>query len=367
MSKLDKDIHQKELAIRFCLVNSMVPFLEVNVQNFRELSDTSTLITDIDVLGVRIDSTGRPRRVIFDCKTLGKTSPINRAFWAAGLMKFVSCNEAFIVLRKKASEAHRLSAKQIGVHLFDERQFRNYAETCSVNFTLDYCYSSDIKSWTNLFLSASGNSNLEQFLNFVNSELPTEKDFVRGVRKFLAALNKIKGELDPDKAKHRAIFFYALSIFMYLMSQVVHDLRNIVDYEIEAHAFEKLLKYYIWGGRDSFILRNKMTELFSISNETSSGTEPELKNWPEFMELTRKLLDSPDDIQACIWPLREISFMNISERSKEKDDFNSLNIRNNNRTRQFSVSTARYLVDAVKLPKEFRLSLEKSFDSLREI
>lgn len=367
MTKLDKDIHQKEMAIRFCLVNSMVPFLEVNVHNYRELSDTSTLITDIDVLGVRLDSTGRPRKVIFDCKTLGKTSPINRAFWAAGLMQFVSCNEAFIVLRKKASEAHRLSAKQIGVHLFDERQFRNYAESCSIDFSLDYCYSSNINSWVELFSSASGNKNLEQFLNFLNSELPIEEDFVKGVRKFLAALNKIKGELDPDKPKHRAVFFYALSVFMYLMSQVVHDLRNIVDFETEAPAFEKLIKYYIWGGRDSFILRNKITELFSNTNEAASGTEPELKNWPEFMELTRKLLDAPDDILKCIGPIREISFMNISERSIEKDQFNSSNINSNKRTRQFTVSTARYLVDAVKLPREFNQALEASFDSLREL
>ena len=80
MAKLDKDIHQKEAAIRFCMINGLMPFLEVNVNNYRELSETSTVITDIDVLGVSVNSTGRPKRVIFDCKTLGKTSPINRAF-----------------------------------------------------------------------------------------------------------------------------------------------------------------------------------------------------------------------------------------------------------------------------------------------
>src|SRR5690554_6340781 len=117
MSKFDKDIHQKEMAIRYCLINEMVPFLEVNINNYRELSDASTLITDIDVLGVKVNSSGKQEKVIFDCKTLGKTSPINRAFWAAGLMQFAQCSEAFVILRKRASEAHRLSARQLGVHL----------------------------------------------------------------------------------------------------------------------------------------------------------------------------------------------------------------------------------------------------------
>ena len=125
MGKLDKDIHQKESAIRFCVLTGSLPFLEVNVENRRELSDSATIITDIDVLGVSIDASGTNRRIIFDCKTLGKTSPINRAFWAAGLMKYALCDEAFVILRKKASEAHRLSAKDINVHLYNENQFSN--------------------------------------------------------------------------------------------------------------------------------------------------------------------------------------------------------------------------------------------------
>jgi hypothetical protein len=34
----------------------------VNVENYRELSDTSTIITDVDVLGVAFDITGKPER-----------------------------------------------------------------------------------------------------------------------------------------------------------------------------------------------------------------------------------------------------------------------------------------------------------------
>lgn len=54
MANLDKDLGLKQDAIRFCLINGYLPFLEVNVENYRELSDTSTIITDVDVLGVAL-------------------------------------------------------------------------------------------------------------------------------------------------------------------------------------------------------------------------------------------------------------------------------------------------------------------------
>lgn len=366
MSKFDKDIHQKEMAIRYCLVNEMIPFLEVNIQNYRELSDTSTLITDIDVLGVKVESAGKPQKVVFDCKTLGKTSPINRAFWASGLMKFTDCSEAFVILRKKAPEAHRLSARQINVHLFDEQQFTSYAESSSLDFRLDYSYSTNISNWIELFATAEGNSKLEQFLQFLNNDIPSEKDVVKGFRKFLVALDKVKGELDPEKSKHKAIFNYSLSIFMYLMSKIIHDLRGVVDYEVNEENYGKLMKYYIWGGRDSFLLKNRMTELFSSSTNSTAVSEPEIKNWSAYLELTRKMLDSPSDIQKCVFPIREVSFMNIISRSSNKDHFTSVYLSDNKRVRQFSSSAAKYLVDAVRLPKEFSAQLEGTFDELRD-
>lgn len=355
------------MAIRYCLVNEVVPFLEVNIQNYRELSDTSTVITDIDVLGIKVESFGRPKKIIFDCKTLGKTSPINRAFWASGLMQFTDCAEAFVILRKKASEAHRLSARQINVHLFDEQQFINHGESCSIDFRVDYCYSTTITNWIDLFSSVSGNTKLGQFVRFLNSDIPAEKDTARAFRKFLVALEKVKGELDPDKAKHKAVFNYALSVFMYLLARIIHDFRSVVDYDVGGNEYEKLMKYYIWGGRESFLLKNKMKELFSNTVDSPFVSEPEIKNWPKYLELTRMLMDSPGDVQKCIFPVREIAFMDIALRSVDKDRFSSRYITNNKRVRQFSTSAAKYLVEAVRLPKDFTVQLESTFDEIREI
>lgn len=359
MAKFDKDLHQKEMAVRFCLVNGMIPFLEVNVQNFRELSDTSTVITDVDALGVRIDSTGQPRKVIFDCKTLKSTSPINRAFWASGLMQFTGCQEAFIVLRKRASEAHRLSAKQIGVHLFDEKQFNSYGESCSVDFNIDYSYSTCIQSWVKLEESCNGNQPLQQFLSFLCNDIPLERDCVKGFRKLLAAIKKVRGEFDPTKEKHRAVFLYSLSVFAYLMSQIVHDLRNIVDFDANEKVFEKALKYYIWGGKDSFDLRNKLQTL--QPNAVHVDAELKLNNWDGFIELSRNLMDSPSNIQQCINPIRELGFRELVEKDESKDRYCKGVISKNNRIRQFTSFMGAYLISATELPKDLNELIDASF------
>ncbi|MDT3275308.1 hypothetical protein Q4Q54_17745 [Shewanella sp. SP2S2-4] len=367
MGKLDKDIHQKEMAIRFCLVNDMTPFLEVNIQNHRELSDTSTIITDIDVMGIESLPSGKARKTIFDCKTLNKTSPINRAFWASGLMRFSNCEQAFIVLRKRASEAHRLSARQIDVHLFDEKQFNNYGESCSIDFNIDYCYSSNISSWLKLYDCSKGNVELQTFVEFISNVVPMEVDYVKAYRKFTSALKKVKGELDPQKPKHQAIFYYTLSIFSFIMSQIVHDLRNIVDFDADELSFEKILKYYIWGGRESYTLKQNLQKAYNAVNQMHPEIDSELKmnKWMEFIELCRNLLDSPNDIQKCITPMRELGFRTVVEKNVLKEEYCKKIIVENNRIRQYSQQMAAYLISVGGLPKEFMDYFDEAFNELK--
>src|ERR1700687_4093983 len=120
MGKYDKDRFLKELAVRLCLARGMLPFLEVLVPNVSELSDSTEVLTDIDVLGLQSVQDGGLRRIAFDCKTTNKMSPINRAFWAAGILKYTRCDESFVILKSKAVHNHRISALSINVDLHDE-------------------------------------------------------------------------------------------------------------------------------------------------------------------------------------------------------------------------------------------------------
>lgn len=365
MASLDKDLNQKQDAIRFCLINGYIPFLEVNVENYRELSDTATVITDVDVLGVAFDISGKTRKVIFDCKTLKSTSPINRAFWASGVMSFLGYDEAFIILRKKSSEAHRLSAKTINVHLFDEEQMQSYAQSFSMNFNLDYSYSTDIDNWVKMHEIFRADRILQQYGDFLNCSVPTENDPPKNLRRFIAALQKIKNELDPQKINHRAMYYHSLMTFSYVMACLIQQLRGLIDFNYNQDEFTKLLKYYIWGGKDGFILRNRMRELLSSQNTSIQNIEPELRNWDEFIELTRSLLDSPNDMVQCCHVLREFSFSELATKNDNKDENLSNLISSNARIRQFIMLLARYLTNSMKMPKDFVAELSAQFDRRR--
>lgn len=365
MGKTDKDLHQKQSAIRYFTVRGFVPFLEVEVENKKELSDQSTIITDIDVLGVKIESSGHASRVIFDCKTLGKASPINRSFWAAGLMKYANCDEAFVLLRKTASEAHRLSAKQLDVHLFDERQFANFAEAFSLEFKSDFCYSANVARWINQRDVYQSGGGFEKFGKFLNSEIPLETNCPRGLRRLMSALLKGSGEFDPSRAAHVSVFQHALMAFSYLMSKIVHDLKGIVDFDAERDKFEKILRYYIWGGRESYSQRQKLTELFHGVSQESTGLATELPEWDRFVELTRKLLDAPAEVFGCCFILRELSLRSVSEISEEKDMLLSDCLAKSNRTRQFILDMSRYVVKATKIPDDLDKIVMRDLSNLR--
>jgi hypothetical protein len=365
MSGLDKDIHQKESAIRFCLLTNHLPFLEVIVKNHRELSDSVTTLTDIDVLGITIDASGQRRRIVFDCKTLGKTSPINRAFWAGGLMQYTSSNEAYVILGKRASEAHRLSARHINVYLFDEKQFANYSESYSLNFKLDYCYSTNISNWVSYAQIFYKNSLFEKYGHFLNSESALELDVARGVRRLIAALQKGRGEFNPERQDHMAIYYHSIMVFSFLMSQIVQDLKNVIDYDAPQEDFERILKLYIWGGHESFKQRQEIKRMFSDS-QPSSTLDLEMPQWDSFIELVRKLLDSPTDVFKCCFPMREISLRSLSNIDNAKDLYLARTIASNGRIRQFLTSQAKYLVKATRLPFDFEVKLTNVFDELKE-
>ena len=365
MGQLDKDLKQKEGAVRFAVLRGYLPFLEVFVENRKELSDASTIITDIDVLASSIDASGAMHRIAFDCKTLGKTSPINRALWAAGLLRYTSCDEAFVILRKKASEAHRLSAIEIDVHLFDEKQFANYAESYAVDYKLDYCYSTDIQSWVAHSKLYSASGGFGKFGRFLNNEVPLEDHAERGVKRLLAALLRGCGEFDPTKATHQAIFQHSVMVFSFLLAKIVHELKNIIDFDADKIEFERILKFYMWGGREAYQRRQKMAHLFASSNQSFPGVDPELNEWNDFIELVRKLLDAPHEVFRCCFIARELSFRNVVPRVPEKEIYLAKWISESSRTRQFTVAQARYLYKAAKLPREFEVDLVSQFDELK--
>jgi len=352
MAKLDKDIVQKEKAIRYCISNGVLPFLEVVVDNSREISDVKTVITDLDVLGIEVSRRGVTRKILFDCKTVAKMSAINRAFWAAGVMAYTGCEESYVILTKKASEAHRVSARSLNVHLFQEQDFHSYAQSANINYLDALSYSSNISNWHSFYSIFEKNKNISSLGEYINTKLPLEKDNAKSLRELLGVIRLNKGEFDPAKPEHMAIYCSIILGFMLVMAPICTQISDIYNQEMSQREFEKILRYYIWGGRESYIQRRELKNAVLDATGSEKG-ELELPGWDGFIKVSRTFLDAPSELRKALIPCREVSLRCISPKDDEVDKQLHIKIKKSNRINQFIIASSTYLYKATGMPKDF--------------
>jgi hypothetical protein len=164
MARGDFDTEHKADALRYCVVLGAVPYLDVDVASAIDLTSDEKVLTDIDVLGLQLEEDGSTRRLLFDCKgeklsSKGSgPSPMSRSFWLAGLMAYVHADEGFVILRRRAEKAHRLSAQTLNVRLFDKPSFSAYAAAANPEYHLLSSYATSTEAWYRLMegVNASG-------------------------------------------------------------------------------------------------------------------------------------------------------------------------------------------------------------------
>lgn len=355
-----KDIHQKMKAVRYCVALGIIPYMEVVVRYTSEVSDTPSNITDVDVLGVRPGSDGRSHRIIFDCKTLNKMSPINRALWASGLMNLTASDEAFVILLKSAPEVHRLAGNSLKVRLFTEASFDKFAHSAAKDYSVANSYIEKQDAWDRLAEVPAKFPSIEPFWTFLNSGAALEMDGKQGLRSLMSKCKRIEGELDPLKAEHRALFKLALCQLCFYMSEMVRDFHNIFSPEMDKNAFEKILRYYIWGGRENYELRQRLNVAIHAAkgNPETSGVQFEFPAWDRFVDLFRSFLNAPLLLGSVCLPLKDAAFREVCSPSVDLDRRLAQRLDANDRIRQFILAASSYLIAATRLPKDFKACVD---------
>lgn len=364
MSVLDKDIHQKAKAIRYCISNGILPYLEVIVENVREISDIKTVITDLDVLGVEFSRRGIIKRTLFDCKTVNKMSAINRSFWASGIMSFTGCSESYVILSKKASEAHRVSAKTLNVHLFQEQDFDSYAASANINFLDTHSYYHDINNWIAYYkIFENSSQNIKDIGEFINNKLPVEDDFAKALRELVGIIRANRGELDPSKEKHMAIYCSFILSFILVMTPISAQLADVHETDCSQATYEKILRYYVWGGRESYVQRRTLKNAIQLASGNKEG-ELELPGWEDFVQVSRSFIDAPSELRSSLLPCRGLSLRYVSEQKQLMDQDLTKRLTASNRTKQFLMAASSYLYKATGLPKDFHTNLISEISDL---
>ena len=345
MGKYDKDRFQKELAIRYCLTKGMVPFLEVVAPSISDLSDSPEVLTDLDVVGVEVDSDGVQRYVFFDCKTSKRMSPINRAFWAAGVKTYIGYDQVYVILKTRPLINHRLSALTINVDLYDETSFRELGRRLDEAYPSDDYYQSSIIRWEAIYEAYTKNGWAKNTFDLVRNQVPLSTAPWTTFRHIIAELRRTKGQYDPGKTDHVVIFLDVLASAMVLWSALGRDISRFYEIDMGRQSFEKILRYYIWGGRDQYQMRQQLANL-------AEKKTTDVPAWPKLVNYAGLTVSAPKRLLACSHAFRELSIRTATENILAIDKNLSQRFTNDNRLRQFMLGMCGYLVDAGRLPRD---------------
>lgn len=354
MGKYDKDRYYKELAVRYCLARGAIPFLEVVVPSVADLSDSVEVLTDIDVLGVETMGDGGLRRTIFDCKTTNKMSSVNRAFWAGGLKDYTSCDDAFVILKAKAVNNHRISALSIGVDLHSEESFKDLGKTIDAGFPSDSHYQASVDRWNAVYDCYAANKWSEQLFNLVRNAVPMTNSPWSTFRRIIAVLRDVRGHFDPEKVPHVAIFLDVLASSFVLWAVLGRDIRRFYEPTMEKPAFERILRYYLWGGKELYQIRQQMRDRTGSGN----GHSVELPAWDALVSFAGLIVAAPQSLLECAHVCREMSIRTVTGPNSDHDKAIMERLKSSSRLRQFSAALGDYLVSGGNLPKDMGKKVE---------
>lgn len=347
MNKTDKDSYLKQLAIRFCLSQGHLACPEVVVLSPSELTETPEPLSDLDVVGLETMSDGKLRRTLFDCKS-GKVSAINRAFWAAGMCTLASLDNAVIILGKSASENHRLAALQLKVDIHSEQTFSELAKITAPDFDRDLTYQSSVKRWQSRATHFRKWTWIDPIEAILQNQAPISSEPAKVFRKLVAEVQAQRGEFDPSKREHISLFYAIIVAMLTLWSPMAQDIRRVFRSDMNQQEFLLKLRFYLWGGRESYDIRKNLSSKFKENN-----IEPELPEWVRLQKFTSSAISSPRSIIPSANIAQDLSLRSVTTEEITKDGVVRNAIETDDRAAQLILSSADYLVSACRLPREF--------------
>lgn len=345
-----KDRNLKIKVVEYFLCRGWYPHMEVNVLSQNQISSTPKLVTDIDVLGLAPEVTGKYQVILGDCKTLKGQSPITRALWMKGLMEYFGAKKGIILLSKDIEKEHQLTADTFDVQLFSEEDFDFYSKATADYNNLIRSALADIDNW-DLFVDIEKRfEKLKPLSDFARTNFWNSKNSNFQVRSGLALLKSLKGELNPVNNLHLAIVLHHYSLIAIALNQIIIQLFTRYVSLKSKDDLSNDLKIIIYGGIENYEYLNELRKKF-IGN-AYADQELSLPEWDMFVELIRLAFQNPINFNVLPLYLKEIAFCFLSKQPKAYSFSESIN-KKDKFTSTFALRLSQYLRKACQLPPEF--------------
>jgi len=361
-----RDRAQKEKVLRYVISKDWFPQLEVDVSSLVTIGDKVLNITDIDVMASIPDDFCAYRKVIIDCRTGRRGSPISRALWQKGLMARVGADRGICVLGKTEIEAdHRYTSAQLGINLLSETEFEDFAIATSQRYKAGSGALGSIDLWDQFFAIGSTFTTLASAVTFSKSLYWMAENEAEACRRTLTLLLEIRPELDPDKKEHVVIVADLCALFMHSLATIVSKI--FAQYLQPSHRddLSNALLFLLFGGRASYrmrnLLRQKVLEAKGVERVDTSLSLPE---WDMFVQTVRQALDSPVELNRTALIIREIAWSLLGG-MRDREFAKQLSSRFPQGAR-FAVLGVDYVCKAAQLPPEFKAILTDELMAIQQ-
>ncbi len=318
---MESDVVLKESLARKLWLLGFLPQFDAKCYTPHGIEKNRHEMTDIDVLGFRMDDLYRAERIAVDCKT-GKTSAINRALWLKGLMEERGVSAGFVISRKPIALDHRQAALSWGITLLEEREIDEFFRlTCGVDTVSLKCL--EMEQWTHFYRDIPNAGRIEAILDYTNFFFWGDPA-TRSLRYVLMETRSVRETLTPSQRLHVALVADCACLFAASLLQVVSAIVSVNLVVDDEARLDKLLKVHIYGGRELYDYMNRVRKTVLDLKKaetpalfpTEAADSLSLPEWPAFLSLVRAGLESPREICSAPRILRLIAVDRILARNE---------------------------------------------------
>lgn len=303
--------HDLELKLRFkrilMLQNYWSP-LEVNLSLPREKNQRGrTLLTDLDVLGVRYDTLFCTHTVVGDCKT-GDISESNRLFWLRGVSDFFRADTAYLIHRK-LDPFPRLIAPSLRLRTLDEKELEQMEKNLKVERLAipltDRAFYDKYAKLSVLGIPKGTTPTKEQkirkdvliYLNYKYWALPHHTRLFATVKCFSEAAT----ELAPGSETDILLAHQGLERFTHCLLECAREV-----FENGLSNLQAVLRNHLYGGSSTHKDRKELAELFEQLNLKGVKLYPDYIE--ELEELVNRIIINPEGAADVLPNLEQIYF-----------------------------------------------------------
>lgn len=301
---MERDIDQKMKAVKLFWYMEYLPIIDVKLFNPSGVSKKKIDITDIDVLGLKVNDNLIQERVSADCKTQKNTSPINRAFWLSGLMQSFGISKGYLILSKLAPGDHKIAANKLNITVTSDEEFDLLSSKLIRNIAIEKMSLVNPEIWSKYHTGLKEVKDLVRVKNYIEYQY-WHDSHQRQIRYTLMETRSGCREIKQKSWITTSLYLDVLSLFSHSLTLMISTLFNTYSSIDDKAELSEALKAYVYDGRDNYEHLNRLTStvrLLKVKIESQTDLSEVTENlslpgWNQFIQLVKTGLENPQSFK----------------------------------------------------------------------